>query len=253
MAYLIDIDGTLMNASVVNEGAAEFIKDINSDGTRYLLMTNSIKRLDVQKNRLRSVGIGVKDNCIINPIVAINRYLEGKGIERARIIGTQDEIAQVNVEYAESDAEIVILLDFEKGDKGYRDLQGILDEMEKGVEVITASISPYYFKDGSKTIDTGAFVGLLENVSGKRIINFGKPAKAYFDIAASMLKEELKSIYVIGDDWSTDIKGANDWGAKSILVKSGKYNSGDEDKESPSILINSLIDMKRTHRTIAST
>lgn len=143
MGYLIDIDGTLMNTNVAYEGAANFVKALNYDGTRYLLMTNSIKSPDAQMERLRNAGIGVNEDCILNPIVAINRYLEEKGIERALIIGTQDEIAQVKVLNVENDSEIIILLDFEKGNKGHKDLQGVLDEMEKGTEVITASISPF--------------------------------------------------------------------------------------------------------------
>jgi len=253
MGYLIDIDGTLMNTNLANVGAPELIKELNYDSTKYLLMTNSIKSPDVQIGRLRNAGIEVRDRSIINPIVAINEYIKAKGIEKARIIGTEAEICQVDVLNVESDPEIVILLDFEKGNKGYKDLQNVIDDMEKGIEVITASQSRYYFKSGNKTIDTGAFVGLLENVSGKKIVNFGKPSKTYFDIAANILNEEIARIYVVGDDWSTDIKGANDWGAKSILVKSGKYVEGDEEKEVPDLLVNNLLDIKRNHRTIAST
>jgi HAD superfamily hydrolase (TIGR01450 family) len=253
LAYLIDIDGTLMNTNVAHEGASELIHEFNSDNTKYLLMTNSIKNPDVQLERLRNAGIEVRNNSIINPIIAINRYLADNGFSTARIIGTKEEIIQVEAINVENSPEIVVLLDFEKGNKTYNDLQNVIDDIESGITVIAASISPYYFKSGKKIIDTGAFVSLIEDVSGKKVINFGKPSRSYFDIAASIINEETQKIFVIGDDWSTDIKGANNWGAKSILVKSGKYVEGDEEREIPSLLVNNLIDIKRNHRTIAST
>lgn len=57
MNYLIDIDGTLLNGSEPLPGAVDFIKKLNSQHADYLLMTNSIKSVEVQQARYR------KQNC----------------------------------------------------------------------------------------------------------------------------------------------------------------------------------------------
>lgn len=243
LSYIIDIDGTLMDSDRPLDGAVEFIRRLNDDGADYLLMTNSIRTPEKQAERLTRAGLAVERGRILNPIAAINEYLARRGIERARIVGSEEEIEQVRAAHDGKDNEITILLDFEKGNKGYDDLQDILGDIEKGIEVISASASPYYVRSGAKRIDTGAFVGLLESVGGVRIRNFGKPSEAYFEAAGSILRSGKSDVFVIGDDWSTDIKGANDWGANSILVKTGKYKEGDEERETPTALIDSLSEM----------
>ena len=75
MNYLIDIDGTLLNGSEPMKGAKEFVEKLNKNGDKYLLMTNSIKSIEVQQKRLLQAGINVSAQRILNPIVAINKYL----------------------------------------------------------------------------------------------------------------------------------------------------------------------------------
>ena len=241
---ILDIDGTLMNGSVAYEGAISLVDRLNNENTKYLLMTNSIRKPELQEERLRNAGLDVRKENILNPIAAINEYLKERNIKRARIIGTDEEIGQVNAECDMERNEIAILLDFEKGNKGYSDLQAVLEDMEKGKEVVTASMAQFYYKSGRKTIDTGAFAELLEKVGGKKIRNFGKPSIDYFEIAGRMLAEPPSGIFVVGDDWSTDVKGAKEWGAKSILVKTGKYVVKDEEKEEPFMLIDNLLELK---------
>lgn len=104
-------------------------------------------------------------------------------------------------------------------------------------------MSTFYLKNGKKTVDTGAFVKIIEEITHTKINNYGKPSVQYFDIAGKMLNEESVNICVIGDDWSTDIIGANEYGAKSILVKTGKYREKDELKCNPYKIINSLCEL----------
>lgn len=233
MNYLIDIDGTLLNGSEAITGAVDFINRLNNNGDNYLLMTNSIKSIEVQQTRLAQAGINVKSERIINPIVAINKYLSDMHIEKVKIIGSELEINQIKATNVKENYEIVILLDFEKSNFGYNVIQEIIDDVENGIKVITASLSIYYLKNGKKAVDTGAFVKIIEDITNCKITNYGKPSMAYFDIAGKILNTDKNTLCVIGDDWSTDILGANEYGAKSILVKTGKYKEKDELKCSP--------------------
>ena len=244
MKYLLDIDGTLLDSSKSLPGSAELINLFNDKNIDYLLMTNSIKSPDIQIERLKSANILTDRDRIISPITAINKYITEIGFKKVKIIGTDDEVIQVNAENVNKNYELVILLDFEKGNFGYSVLQDIVDDMENSIEIVTASVSPYYLKNGRKAIDTGSFVSLLERIGGKKIKNFGKPSKDYFSIAGNILNEKAGNIYVVGDDYSTDIIGANENGAKSILVKTGKYKIGDEEKVKAFIVINSLNELK---------
>ena len=240
MKYVIDIDGTLMDTDKCMDAAPAFIDRLNEGGIDYVLMTNSIKSADVQVERLAKAGLRVDRERILNPIVAINRHLESEGLRKVKAIGTDAEIRQVSAENVGEGHEAVILLDFEKGNLGYSVLQEVLADLEAGIETVTASVSPYYYKNGRKFIDTGAFVRLLEELSGRRITNYGKPSKAYFDIAGMILGAAPAEVTVIGDDWSTDVAGAREWGARSVLVRTGKYKAGDEGSGRPDKVVDSL-------------
>ena len=123
------------------------------------------------------------------------------------------------------------------------EIQGIINDIENGINVITASLSTYYLKNGKKAIDTGAFVKIIEEITNIKISNYGKPSITYFDIAGKILGADKNNTYVIGDDWKTDIVGANEYGAKSILVKTGKYIEKDELKCSPYKTVENLMEL----------
>ncbi len=243
MNYLIDIDGTLLNGPEAIPGAVDFINGLTKNDDKFLLMTNSIKSSEAQKNRLADAGIIVNSERILNPISAINRYLLEMHVEKVKIIGSRLEIEQIKAKNSDRDYELVILLDFEKEDFGYKVIQGIIDDIEGGKEVITASRSTYYLKNGRKAVDTGAFVKIIEEITDKKIRNFGKPSREYFDIAGKILDEKADKIFVVGDDWKTDILGANAYGAKSVLIKTGKYQSNDEKKCIPFKIAKNLTDL----------
>jgi len=71
---------------------------------------------------------------------------------------------------------------------------------------------------------------------------FGKPYELTSNYAENLLKSkalllgyELGTIYMIGDNPKSDIKGTNDKGWVSILVKTGIFTGKDEpnDAENP--------------------
>ncbi len=72
-------------------------------------------------------------------------------------------------------------------------------------------------------IDAGAFVTGIEYAAQKEAILIGKPSPIYFKSGLQMLglPEDSKFI-MLGDDLETDITGANNLGAESILIYTGK-------------------------------
>lgn len=226
--YIIDLDGTIMNGAEAHHGAREFVERLQQTGKEFLIMTNSIKSPEKVQERLRKVGIKVSKDRIFNPITAINTYLKTEGISKVWSVGSFTEIEQMEVTQETESPEMIVLLDFEKEKFGYSTLQKIFDFMNKGITVISASGSKFYLKNGCKALDTGAFVTMLEAVSDKRIEILGKPSAGYFNLGIQKLGALPAEVTVIGDDWKTDMLGAEQVGCKAILVKTGKYNEGDE-------------------------
>jgi len=241
--YIIDIDGTILNGTTELNNACQFIQYLQDSATPFLLATNSIKSHDLQLKRLAQIGISIPTDTIYSPVDAINKYLTENHIHSAFIAGTADESSQIKTHQTSNSPEIVILLDFEKCNSSYNDIQKIVDYVEGGSKIITASRSSYYLKENKKQIDTGAFVSLIEAVIGLPIPVLGKPSRDYFLNAQSLMGTKSDDTVVIGDDWKTDIQGANEVGFNSVLIQSGKYRRGDEIMGKPNTVIKNLMDL----------
>ena len=241
--YIIDIDGTVLGGEKELNRSSLFIKSLEKKGIPYLLATNSIKSSEVQVRRLQGIGLTIPPEKIYSPVDSINQFILRKGISRVMVVGSDEEIGQIRADYTDGDPELIILLDFEKKNATYAGLQNIVRHMERGRPAVSASGSPYYLKNGARQIDTGAFVGLLESVTNRKIEVLGKPSLSYFLNAGSILAGEGDSVTVIGDDWRTDILGARDAGFRAVLVRSGKYEPGDEDRGRPDRIVGNLSDL----------
>jgi len=248
MNYIIDLDGTLLDGPVANRDSVAFIRALNDRQANYLIMTNSIKAPEAIVDRLKAVGIEVDVSRIINPIVAMNTYLLDKGFKKAHVLGSQFEKDQVLLGLCDHQPDVVMLLDFEKDNLGYQDLQKVYDFMAKDIPVYTASKSLYYRKRDNKALDTGAFVALLEQVSGRSIHVLGKPSETYFESALKILQSEPSQTLVIGDDWQTDGKGGLNMGCQAVLLTSGKYQEGDEKRVAGLRRVTSLMDLLGSER-----
>ncbi len=240
MKILADIDGTLILENEEINSSSGFIEYLNKYHIEYLLATNSIKAPSEQKRRLSEIGIFIDESCILSPIMAINDFIREQGIKRVYAAGSDPEKAQIMAEIVLIEPELIILLDFEKSNYSFEELQKIYEFIQIGVPVISASYSPFYFSRGKKVLDTGAFTRLFEASSGRKIPVFGKPSSSYFSIAKRRLGENL---WIIGDDCRTDILGAKKAGLNTILIRSGKYRKGDEEFSDPDMVVDDLMEI----------
>lgn len=240
MRYIIDLDGTLMNGNQANLDSVSFIKRLQEQGDAFVVMTNSMKSPAIIQQRLSQIDIHVETAQILNPIIAMNTYLSRRGIQKVYIVGSPNEVIQVQAQHEVDYPEMVVLLDFERENTSFKALQCIFEHIQNGVPVITASRSPFYLSDQKRILDTGAFVKLFEEAGGIEIEVIGKPSKLYFESGAHLLNASPNQVVVIGDDWQTDILGAKAAGCKRILLKSGKYQAGDENKSEDTICVASF-------------
>jgi HAD superfamily hydrolase (TIGR01456 family) len=98
-----------------------------------------------------------------------------------------------------------------------------------------------------------AFSKLFKELTGKtvEIIQYGKPEKTTYDYTKDLLEkyskqylnEEVSNVYAVGDNPSVDILGANNYGWHSILVRTGVFKVGENDKHYPAkTVVNNVLD-----------
>lgn len=243
MKFIIDLDGTLLNGAQPINRAGDFIAQLHRRQLDFVVMTNSILAPAVQAERLRQAGLAVPAELILNPISVLRQLVHQRQFSRVWLVGSAAEQAQFDLVSDDQQPEAVFLLDFEKANVDYQTLQRLLTALHQGVPVWAASGSAFYFKAGIRTLDTGAFVGLLEAASGRSITIAGKPSPVYFQAAVDRLGGPTADVVVIGDDPATDIVGGRSLGLSTCLVKTGKYRPGDEVDAQPTWCTDNLLDL----------
>ena len=85
-----------------------------------------------------------------------------------------------------------------------------------------------YARNNEISLDLGPFVKAIEYASNKNAVLMGKPNKNFFDLVVKDLNSHHENILMIGDDIKSDIEGGSHAGLKTIQVKTGKYQSSDD-------------------------
>jgi len=242
-SFIIDIDGTILHNNNAINNSVEFIKKLQTKHVNFILATNSIKSKTLQLERLEQAGINITAEQLYSPIDSINIYLQQQDMQSCFCVGSIEDINQIQCKQNDISPEIIILLDFEKNNADYNNIQSIINLSQKNIPIITASRSPYYLNGDMKKIDTGAFVVLIESIIKQEIKVFGKPSTFYFENALSKLNliHSSNSSVMIGDDFQTDILASKDFGFKTVLVKSGKYQNGHEKLCDPDFIMGDLM------------
>jgi len=108
------------------------------------------------------------------------------------------------------------------------DLNEILNIILNGADIYILANNRIYKKDGKYKLDIGSWAQCLSYSTRKKIKkNFGKPSKDFFEYGAKFLNTDLHRCTIIGDDVETDVNGALIYGAKGILVQTGKFRKND--------------------------
>jgi HAD superfamily hydrolase (TIGR01458 family) len=108
-----------------------------------------------------------------------------------------------------------------------------VDVMNKGLRALTDGAAltafqqnPFWLAADGNRLDNGAFVAALEYGSGKKCrYSFGKPNELFFKMALKDAKAAPEEAIMVGDDYLSDIVGAQKCGIRGVLLKSGKYDN----------------------------
>ena len=93
-------------------------------------------------------------------------------------------------------------------------------------------------------LDTAPYVMALQHASDANVVVTGKPALAFYQAAINILGTMPNETLTVGDDIRGDIEGAQKAGLKAVLVRTGKFRSGDLDSQvKPDGLLDSVADL----------
>ncbi len=248
-AYIFDLDGTVYLDNTLISGAEKLFLELNSRNIPYCFVTNTTSQTVEQiHKRILAAGLIVDLEKIITPVSVVKSYLREKKIRKIQII----QCEAIHTEFSEFDIsnqpEAIILADDGNG-IDYDSINKAFQFALNGAEILTLQQNKFYAKNGKLIADLGFYVAGFEYILETKIKNFGKPSKQMLSYAQNCLHVlNKKNIALIGDDIEFDVLGAQNFGFKGILVKTGKYRAEivSNYKEKPDFIIESIADIIRT-------
>ena len=231
---MLDLDGTVYRDNCLIAGAAEAIAALRGRGYRLRFVTNTTnKRRETIRDKLQTLGIAVESSEIFTAPFAASLMLRRHPEARCWVVTRGDSIQEFQgLRLDEDKPDFVVLGDLMEG-FSFELLNRVFRKLMAGAELIALQKNRYWLTGGKLTLDMGPFVAALEFATGRSARVVGKPSREFFRLALSHLDLAPHQVAMVGDDWESDIAGAQRAGLRTILVQTGKYQPEDEKNLDP--------------------
>jgi HAD superfamily hydrolase (TIGR01458 family) len=245
-AILVDIDGVLHVSGEPIPGAMEAVSELRRQGHRLRFVTNNTTRSRVTlAEELRGYGLELDDSELQTTAVAAARALAGKRVLALVIAAVVDDLE--GIELVGEGAEAVLLGGADETEEtgrvfSYMNLARAFAELELGADLYCLHKNKWWQTSRGPLLDSGAFVAGLEYAAGVEATVLGKPSPAYFEAALAALDAEPELTWMVGDDLESDIAGAQRYGLRTVLVRTGKFRPEQLDRSTvvPDAVLSSI-------------
>jgi HAD superfamily hydrolase (TIGR01458 family) len=226
-AILLDISGVLYQGDTVIEGAVEAVERLRRSGVALRFITNTSRRpaAAVLEN-LKGKGFPVDDAELFTAPRAAHRWLKEQG--RRPLLIVHPELAPDFDDIDQDNPDAVLLADAEEG-LNYANLDRAFALLMDGAPLLAIGDNRYFHGGDRLHLDAGPFVRALEYAAGIEAHIAGKPSPLFFQQVLEDIDVSADQALMVGDDVAADVQGALDAGLHACLVKTGKYQPGDED------------------------
>ncbi len=223
---LLDLSGVLYVGTQRLPGALEAVAELSATGIplRYITNTTRSPRSAIL-SKLVKMGLTLDPETLYTAPEAALSHIQARGL-RPYLIVHPDLQSEVGAEDSGPwDAVLV-------GDAGEAFTYGRLNTafrlLMAGASLYAMADTRYFKEADGLSLDAGPFVAALEYASGVKATVLGKPAASFFHAAAQSMGVAPEEVVMVGDDALSDVQGALAAGMQSILVRTGKYQPGDE-------------------------
>ena len=225
---LLDLSGVLHVGDQALPGAVEALKKLKSSGLAVRYVTNTSRQpRDALVARLKALGFAIETEAVFTPAQIAVHYLKTHGLRPWFLVHPALRGEFPMEDAAEADAVVL-------GDAGeaftYARLNQAFRLLMRGATLLALGDNRYFQDRDGLSLDIGPFKAALEYASGTQAVVLGKPAPTLFLTAAAALGCDPGNVLMVGDDAVADVEGALRAGLRAVLVRTGKYRAGDEDR-----------------------
>ncbi|WP_111641602.1 TIGR01458 family HAD-type hydrolase [Marinimicrobium alkaliphilum] len=229
-ALLLDLSGVLYDGDRLLPGALEAVAHAREQGWLLRFVTNTATKSREQiLDKLQALGFNVEAEELFTAPDAALRYVQARGMQPYTLVHPSIE-AVFGVPPEAPDC--VVLGDARDG-LSYANLNRAFRLVKQGCPLIAIGDNKY-FRDGDVlSLDAGPFVRAIAWAADAEPVVMGKPSAAFFAEVVNSTGLAPENCLMIGDDVFGDVDGALQAGLEARLVKTGKYQPGDETRLSP--------------------
>ena len=214
-----------MNAVSWSRDAIKTIDHLRSKGYTFTFLTNTDSRSTTDAwQRLLGRGLNISFDELLTPVSAVKRFIEVNRNSSYHFLVHDD--VQKELDFAMQDDQFpdyIVIGDF--CDKvTYEVINKAFRMIRNGTEIIALSKTLWYKDDDGVSLNTGAFVNMLETATNKKALLMGKPSVDFLKMALDRAGSKPENTLVVGDDISTDIFGGHLLGARTVQVQTGVYD-----------------------------
>jgi len=229
---LLDLGGVVYVGDAALPGALDALERLRASGLPVRCITNTTRqprRMLLEK--LARLGVSVAPDELFMPALAARGYLRDHGLCPHLLVAPS--LVEDFAGLPDSPRKAVVVGDAATGFT-YESLNAAFRALEVGADFLAlARNRSFQDEDGARSLDAGPFVAALEYATGRQALVLGKPAPAFFRAAVDSLGCAPADTVMIGDDVEADVGGAMAAGLRGVLVQTGKYRQGDEDRIDP--------------------
>jgi HAD superfamily hydrolase (TIGR01458 family) len=224
---LLDVDGVLHVSGDPIPGAVEAVARLRRQGHSLRFVTNNSTRPRVTlAAELRELGFELEDDELQTTPRAAARELAGKRV-LALVMGAIVPDLE-GIELVGDRADAVLLGGCDETTEpnqvfSWMNLGRAFAELQMGAELYCLHKNKWWQTSRGPLLDAGAFVAGLEYATGVDATILGKPSASYFAAALAALDAEPELTWMITDDLEADVRGAQSFGMRTALVRTGKF------------------------------
>lgn len=225
---IFDVDGVLDYQGEVCPGAIDALAALRRSGFALRFLTNSTLHSRTSRaSALAAEGFDVSPEEVITASYATARYLEQRQPTSCWIMTEDEGLTEFSAFHHDmEDPEYIVVGDY-RNRFDFRHLNRALRLLLGGAKLIGMNPDLVDRSTGTPELNVGSWVRMLATAGGVQAVYVGKPYPFGFGLALADMRLSKNQVVMVGDRVDSDIKGAQRFGIRSVLVKTGEYKTGD--------------------------
>ena len=234
--YIFDLCGVVHNGVSIHHDTVSFIEELRNKGKKIVFLSNSPNRSEKAKSFFKenSLSLLSDESLVTSGDFFEYCYIKNKKYQKSKFyyFGSEanrhflDDLGMLIVSDP-SEADYFIASPFSNDEKQIKEYVDItLGLVKFGKEYLCINPDIYAPHGDHIRYTPGYFAKIYSDADGK-VKYFGKPEKSIYEfvIDSSDLYRDIpkNKIVMIGDSMNTDVRGAKNFGIKSLLVGGGYH------------------------------